>query len=572
MPLNDSENGQSKLASLSGTKPSVNFDNDIYQSVFECMLNGMAYCKMVFEDGSPRDIIFLYTNPAFELQTGLRDVCGQRLTELIPGIFETDPQILKVFGRIAQGGASEKFETYIRSLEMWVSGSTYSPKHEHFVAVFDVITERKLAEKMLRSSEERYRDIFDNTSDLIQCVSPDGSFIYTNRTWRETLKYTEEEAASLNLLDVLHPDSKICCKERFERLLNGETLTCITFKFLTKSGETVYLAGDCGSIIKDGEAISTRGIFKNVTDTVEAEAALGVSEARYQALYENAPDIYTTINCAGEILSINRMGAGMLGYDVGELVGESASKIIHPEDQKAIFSYIEKQFTGLKQDQGIDYRMIRKDGVIFWVHQRVTLDPNTKEPRLLVVCRDITEKRSLEEQLAHQAAHDGLTSLVNRREFERRLQRVLSGDPAPGDEFVMCFIDLDRFKIINDTCGHVAGDDLLRQIAALLQGQMRSRDTLARLGGDEFAVLMEHCSMDGARHLAEKIQAMIQAFQFHWRSKQFSIGVSIGILPIQVGVNVADTINLADSACYTAKKGGGNCIHVHHPDDPLISD
>lgn len=569
MPTNDSESSPPGLTALAVAKPGERLESDTYQSIFEYILNGMAYCKMLFEDGRPFDFIFLYTNPAFAVQTGLGDVCGKHVAEVIPGVRESDPQLFEIFGRIAEGGAPEKFEAYVDALAMWLSVSAYSPKHGHFVAVFDVITERKLAEEMRRDSEERYLDVFDNTSDLIQCASPDGSFIYTNRAWREALGYTEQEVASLNLLDVLHPDSMACCQDRFARLLNGEVLTCITFKFLTKSGETVHLAGDCGSIVKHGEAVSTRGIFKNVTDTVEAEAALKVSEARYQALYEHAPDIYTTINPAGEILSINRMGANMLGYDVGELIGESASKVIHPEDQRAVFIYVGRQFTDPKPDQEIEYRNVRKDGSIFWVHQRVTLDPDTKDPRLLVVCRDVTEKRKLEEKLAYQAAHDTLTNLINRREFEQRLQRVLSSDLEPGDEHVLCYLDLDQFKIINDTCGHIAGDDLLRQVATLLQGQMRSRDTLARLGGDEFAVLMEYCPIDRAKIFAEKIRVTVQSFRFHWRAKTFSIGVSIGLLPIQTGLNLADTIGLADSACYAAKKGGGNRIHVYRPKDRL---
>ncbi|MBI5042072.1 MAG: diguanylate cyclase [Gammaproteobacteria bacterium] len=345
---------------------------------------------------------------------------------------------------------------------------------------------------------------------------------------------------------------------------------CITFMFRSKSGETIHLAGDCGALIKDGTIISTRGIFKNISATVEAESALKVSEARYQTLYENSPDIFTTINTAGEILSINRMGASMLGYEVNELIGESASKVIHPEDQRVVFAHVEKQFTAPGPDPGIEYRKLRKDGSIFWVHQRVTLDPDTRVPRLLVICRDVTERRNLEERLAHQAAHDILTNLINRREFERRLQRILFSVPEPGDGHILCFLDLDQFKIINDTCGHIAGDDLLRQVAALLQGQMRARDTLARIGGDEFVVLMEYCSMDRALRLAEKIRATLQDFQFYWRSRRFSIGASIGLLPIQTGLSITDTIALADAACYTAKKEGGNRIHVSCPDDSLI--
>lgn len=427
---------------------------------------------------------------------------------------------------------------------------------------------RRSIERRLSESEERYRDIFDNTSDLIQCLAPDGSFLYTNKTWRDTMGYSEEEVQRLNLLDVLHPDSTLCCQDRFARLKRGESLSCIDFKFVTKGGEAIHLWGDCGSIIKDGTAVSTRGIFRNVTDAMRAEEALRRSEARYQALYDNAPDIYISVNATGEILSINRVGARLLGYEVGELIGESASKIVHPEDQREVFAHLERQFQGDGEDPGLEYRKMRKDGSVLWVHQRVTREPGTDEPRLFVISRDITEKRNLEAQLAYQASHDTLTNLVNRREFERRLQRLLSNPPDPASRHALCFLDLDQFKTVNDTCGHVAGDELLRQIAALLQGQMRSRDTLARFGGDEFAVLMEHCSPENAVRLAEGWRETIEAFQFHWRTQRFSVGVSIGVVAIAQGQNMIDVLTCADAACYAAKKEGRNRVRVHSPDDP----
>jgi diguanylate cyclase (GGDEF)-like protein/PAS domain S-box-containing protein len=421
---------------------------------------------------------------------------------------------------------------------------------------------RRLTEVRQRMSLERYVDIFDNTSDLIQCLAPDGSFLYTNRTWRETMGYTEEEIKSLRLSDVLHPDSLLCCQDRFQRLLGGETLSCINFKFVAKSGKTVHLMGDCGSLFKEGGAVSTRGIFKNVTDIVRAEEALRITEARYQALYENAPDIYTSIDADGTILSINRTGARMLGYEDRELIGESAAKVIHPEDQRVVFDCLQRLFSDPRECHDIEYRKIRKDGTVFWVHQRATLDPGTGAPRLLVVCRDITDRRNLEAQLAHQATHDALTNLVNRREFERRLHRVLSGDADPAERHVLCFLDLDQFKAINDSRGHMAGDELLRELAALLKAQVRSRDTLARVGGDEFAILMEHASLEKAVILAEKIRAAVEGFQFHWRSECLSIGVSIGVVPIGAGQSVVDMLNIADMACYRAKKAGRNRIHA----------
>jgi diguanylate cyclase (GGDEF)-like protein/PAS domain S-box-containing protein len=423
---------------------------------------------------------------------------------------------------------------------------------------------RRQLEKRLTESEERFIDVFDNTSDLIQCVAPDGSLIFTNRSWREVMGYTEQEVRSLNLLDLLHPDSMICCSDRFGRLMNGETLSCIEFKFVTKAGDTVHLMGDCGSIIREGGVISTRGIFRNVTDTVKAENALKVTEARYRALYENAPDIYSTISAGGEILSINQTGARLLGYEVSELIGESVAKVIHPEDQRAVFACVEKLFTDPEGKFDIEYRKIRKDGSVFWVQQRASLEPDSDGQRLLVICRDITEKRYLEDKLAHQASHDMLTNLINRREFERRFQHLLERDSDPADRHYLCFFDLDQFKVINDTCGHMAGDELLRQIAALLKGLVRSRDTLARLGGDEFAVLMEHASLDKAFALAEKIRATIEAFEFHWRSQRFSIGVSVGVVPVQIGQPITELLHMADMACYTAKKAGRNRIHTMH--------
>jgi diguanylate cyclase (GGDEF)-like protein/PAS domain S-box-containing protein len=422
--------------------------------------------------------------------------------------------------------------------------------------------DRRRIEKKLRESEERYLDIFDNTSDLVQCLAPDGAFLYTNRAWREALGYSEDEARSLHLADVLHPESAACCQDRFQRLLDGESLSCIEFKFVTKHGEAVHLAGDCGSIVRDGETISTRGIFRNITDTVRAESALRASEARYQALYENAPDIYTTISPAGEILSINRTGARMLGYEVSELVGESAAKVIHPEDQAAVFAYIEARFREPCQDEGVEYRKLRKDGSVLWVHQRVSLEAEGGEPRMLVVCRDVTEKRQLREQLVHQASHDTLTNLINRREFERRLLRLLDGLSDDRERHALCFLDLDQFKAINDSCGHLAGDELLRQIAALLDGQMRSRDTLARLGGDEFAILMEHCPLENAVLLADKVRETIQRFVFHWRAQRFSLGVSIGVVPIRADQTIGDILGRADAACYAAKRAGRNRIHT----------
>jgi diguanylate cyclase (GGDEF)-like protein/PAS domain S-box-containing protein len=511
--------------------------NDLHRTLAEGNW-GLVFCDLEMSDFTALDLVTLLSDKGIDVPVILINSTGAKAIAI----------------RCLEFGICQFIdcdEQYLQALPLMV---------DTLLRRADQDVDRRLMVTRLRESEERYVDIFDNTSDLIQSLAPDGRFVYTNRTWRETMGYSEEEAQSLSLLDVLHSDSMMCCQDRFQRLLEGETLSCITFKFVTKAGETIHLLGDCGSIVKNGGVTSTRGIFKNVTDTVRAQVALTITEARYQALYENAPDIFSTINAAGEILSINNTGAHMLGYEVDELIGESAAKVIHPEDQQAVFACIEQRFGNPAAAYDIEYRKIRKDGSILWVHQRATLETGVEEPRLLVVCRDVTDRHILEAQLAYQASHDALTSLINRREFERRMQRLLSGQANQTDRHALCILDLDKFKIINDSCGHMAGDELLIQIATLLEGQVRARDTLARLGGDEFAILMEYVSLEKAAILAEKLRSTIEKFQFRWHSQIFCISVSIGVVSIQHGESIADTLNRADMACYSAKKEGRNRI------------
>ncbi len=173
----------------------------------------------------------------------------------------------------------------------------------------------------------------------------------------------------------------------------------------------------------------------------------------------------------------------------------------------------------------------------------------------------------LKEKLNFQATHDELTRLVNRREFERRVDHLLSTIPIEQGKHVLCFMDLDQFKIVNDTCGHDAGDHLLRQISAVLQETIRKRDTLARLGGDEFAILFEHCSLEDAYRVTASILNAVQDFQFLWDGRSFKLGVSIGLVAFSdPSPKMSELLKAADSACYLAKDAGRNRIHIYRDD------
>ena len=174
-------------------------------------------------------------------------------------------------------------------------------------------------------------------------------------------------------------------------------------------------------------------------------------------------------------------------------------------------------------------------------------------------------------QLAFQARHDALTGLLNRREFEHLLEKALAGVQAGGDEFAVLFLDLDRFKQVNDTCGYLAGDELLRQMALLFQGRLREDDTLARLGGDEFSIMLPSCSAPRALQVAEDICGLAAAYRFIWQDKVFAIGASIGVAAVTRKVrNINEIVAAADAACHRAKESGRNRVceqeATHNPD------
>jgi diguanylate cyclase (GGDEF)-like protein len=182
----------------------------------------------------------------------------------------------------------------------------------------------------------------------------------------------------------------------------------------------------------------------------------------------------------------------------------------------------------------------------------------------VIVFHDVTKERRLQRALSYQASHDALTGLINRREFDNRLHAtVLSAQRGEG-AYALLYIDLDQFKVVNDTCGHQAGDRLLRDVTALLQSRVRASDTIARLGGDEFGVLLESCTLEQATRIADSVRQAIREYRFTWGASTLSVGASVGVVQIKADTeNVASIMSAADIACYAAKDEGRNRIHVY---------
>jgi len=186
------------------------------------------------------------------------------------------------------------------------------------------------------------------------------------------------------------------------------------------------------------------------------------------------------------------------------------------------------------------------------------------------VIKRVSEKNR---HLAYQASHDALTGLINRREFERRVERAINHARAQAATHALLYLDLDQFKIVNDTCGHAAGDELLQQLAQLLLSTVRQRDTLSRLGGDEFGMLLENCPLDKAIEIANNLLHDIDEFQFTWANNAFTLGISIGVVPIDRSTaDIASAMSAADSACYIAKESGRNQVQIAHMGDRRLQE
>jgi diguanylate cyclase (GGDEF)-like protein/PAS domain S-box-containing protein len=324
----------------------------------------------------------------------------------------------------------------------------------------------------------------------------------------------------------------------------------------------------------DAEVIGIIATAIGVEEERRAAAnALSRNERRYRHLYEENPAMFLTLAPDGTILSINAFGAVQLGYKSHELIGKSIGDLVYEEDRAACWQILRDTIGAHGGVSSAELRNVRKDGSILWVRQnaRVTMGEDGR-PVILSVCEDISKAHELSEQLSYQATHDALTGFVNRHEFERRLSNALAGARQHDAEHALCYLDLDQFKIINDTCGHIAGDALLRQLGVLLNSKIRKRDTLARLGGDEFGILIEHCSLSQAQRIAESLLGAIREFRFAWADKRFTVGASIGLVPINANSqNVSELLRMADTACYMAKEAGRNSIRIYEPTDSQVA-
>jgi len=429
---------------------------------------------------------------------------------------------------------------------------------------FAALRARQRALRMQRTHDQMLRQLVDASPAMVSYVDKDGRFRLTNRAFENWLGADRAELYGHHLRDVLGQAPYDAIRVHFERAMAGES---VRFERLiaTLGGGSRYVDSMLTPHVGDDNRV--KGVFDMIVDITErkrTEEALRDSEERYRALVENSPVCILEMNLGGHLETLNLAGRTMIGEDDrSHVFGLFFVDIVAPADRERVTELLDRVRDG-EVAQAEFGAIIDKERRVFSASFLPLTNPEGMVQKIMGVMQDITDAHILADELSYRASYDALTGLVNRREFEQRLERVLETADLENTENALCYLDLDQFKVINDTCGHIAGDELLRQIATVLQANVRQRDTLARLGGDEFGVLMERCTLEQAKRVANKLRRKVADFRFVWAQKNFGVGVSIGIVPIDhTSENISAVMNAADSACYTAKYKGRNRVHVY---------
>ncbi len=307
------------------------------------------------------------------------------------------------------------------------------------------------------------------------------------------------------------------------------------------------------------------------------DAQLINEKERAQVTLHSIADAVITTDSHGCIDFMNPVAEKLTGWSIDQSLGKHLNDVCKESDSSengALRDIVEQCLnTGHSNLASENIRIVNREGKVSDIEQSVSPILNSKNELLgvVVVFRDVSDTREMAKQMSWQATHDSLTGLVNRREFELQLQQLIDRARQENKNNALLYIDLDQFKVVNDTCGHTAGDELLRQVTLIIDENTRQADTLARLGGDEFGILLRGCDIAFAQATANKIIQAVQDFRFAWEGKFFHVGASVGVVEVSPNTESINTVmKEADIACYAAKEQGRNRIHVYTKDDAFL--
>jgi len=440
------------------------------------------------------------------------------------------------------------------------------------------IQEREQAEEKIRNSEQRMSAIFDNIQDTIYQTDVSGNILWTTPSIVYLLGYEADDVLDKNIKDFYvcpadHDELKHSLDLNYGRLQHFET------RLQHSDGTEIWTSENSHYKYDEyGEVIGIEGTIRDITALKQAKEALHQEKKRAQVTLESIGDGVITTDMNGDIEYMNSVAEHSTGWKLEDARGKPMPKILKIVDEKTLETPPDPAVLCLEQGKStmlaghlLLIHRYRNKRLSVEVNASPIRDSNSDISGVVLVFHDVTELRGLARKMSHQATHDSLTGLINRREFENRIKLAIENAHNEEVRHALCYLDLDNFKVVNDTCGHFAGDELLKQLTIKLRTELRAADTLARLGGDEFGVLLEGCPIEKAHELAESIRKLVEDFRFVWDNTAFRIGASIGLVPINANSGtLSEVLSAADSACYVAKDQGRNRIHIFEPNDEAV--
>ena len=448
----------------------------------------------------------------------------------------------------------------------------------------------KLIGASLASGLERMRTIdllesLEERNSLVNLTANDGIWDFDGRTkriqlsrrWKVMLGYPEDQEDVLpDWYRLVHPDDMARVQAKMRDHLDGKTeFFESVHRMKHQNGEWRWMTSRAKARQDEkGRLIRLLGVEVDITERKLYEEALFREKESAQITLRSIGDGVITTDAECNVEYINPVAEELTGWKVDDASGRPIDDIFRGFHEETCEPLENPLAVSIRRSRSIKSvrptLLIRRDGNELYIESTASpiRDGKGDVTGGVLVFHDVSESRELNRRLSYHASHDILTGLVNRSEFETRLERALKSAKAREASYALCYLDLDQFKIVNDSCGHSAGDALLGQLGALLKSKIRWRDTLARLGGDEFGVLLESCSLEEALKTAEVLRVAISEFKFMWDDRNFRLGVSIGVVPITAdNEDVAALLIAADSACAAAKEAGRNRIHSYREND-----
>lgn len=431
------------------------------------------------------------------------------------------------------------------------------------------ITIRRKAEQAATDSEARYRALYENAPVMMHVIDSQGRLESVNQCWLDTLGHEESDVLGKLSFSFLTEESQALARSNMRRIAEGNGARDLALRFRRADGQLIDVLVTA-TALRDSTGSLFGAVFVGVevTEHFRALRELEKEKERLRITLASIGDAVITTDHVDLVDYLNPAAEILTGWSSADANGLKLIEVFAPFDPDTGVPQSVEIADDASTTEPVTARLFRrqqdKEAIVDFNIAPIQATDGRSFGRVLVF-RDTTQAQELSERMSYQANHDPLTGLLNRRAFEERLARALETS-SEGTTHVLCFLDLDRFKLVNDSCGHEAGDRVLCELGELMQSRLRNADTFSRLGGDEFAVLLEHCPEARAREIADGMRSDVAAYRFRSNEHSFSFGVSIGLVIVGDDCTVASALRAADSACYAAKAAGRNRLHFYTGD------